>query len=117
MNLRQTMAAAMLASLLALPASGVSAGAVQKRQDKRAAKARDHDSARQAVLRREVLPLPRILSIANASQRGDIIEIELETKQHVLVYDVHVLTGTGAVRELLIDARTGKLIANRPKDD
>ena len=85
--------------------------------EKTSQKMRDHDYARQAVLRGEVMPLPRILGFAARYQAGEILEIELKGKNRVLLYDVHVLTSAGAVRELLIDARNGKLIANNPKTD
>lgn len=80
-------------------------------------KQRDHDLARQAVLRREVLPLPRILAMAGDYQPGEVIEIELKAREGRVFYDVHVLTPAGAVRELYVDARTGRLIVNRMKSD
>lgn len=88
-----------------------------KGEDKAARKRADHELARQAVLRGEVVPLPRILQLANGYQPGEIIEIELKSRKGNLHYDVHVLTPAGAVRELLIDARTGRLIINQPKAD
>ncbi len=107
------LSAAIAASAL-MPTAAVGG---QERHEKAQRKDRDHDAARQAVLRGEVLPLPRILTMAARYQRGEVIEIELEGKAQRLIYEVHVLTSDGLVRELLIDARTGKLIANQPKDD
>lgn len=80
-------------------------------------KRQDHDLARNAVLRREVLPLTRILTLANGYQPGSIIEIELKSRRRVVFYDVHVLTSAGVVRELFINARDGRLISNRIKED
>lgn len=100
--------------MLAVPATAI---AGKKDSDKAERKQRDHDMARQAVLRREVVPLPRILTLVSGYQPGEVIEIELEGKNGQLIYDVHVLTDAGAVRELLVDARSGKLIVNRSKGD
>lgn len=104
-------------ALLAVVSTAPAAVAKPKDPDKAARKQADHELARQAVLRREVVPLPRILQLANGYQPGEVIEVELESKKGFLHYDVHVLTAAGVVRELLIDARSGKLVVNRPKVD
>lgn len=107
--------------LLALAAAQLAAAPAAARKDespsKREQKMRDHDYARQALLRGEVLPLPRILAFATKYQAGEMLEVELKSRDRVLIYDVHVLTANGSVRELLIDARNGKLIANNLKND
>ncbi len=79
----------------------------------------DDDDAveRQAVLRGEILPMTRILTLAAGYQAGHVIEAGLDSKRSGLAYDVDVLTADGRVRELVIDARNGKLIANRADDD
>ena len=41
-------------------------------------KKQSHEAARQALLRKEVLPLTRILAIAAQRVPGEIIEVELE---------------------------------------
>lgn len=68
---------------------------------------REHDAIREALQRGEALPLVRILAIAQQAVPGDVIEVELERKRGALVYEIKVLTGTGRVREVKIDARTG----------
>ena len=78
-------------------------------------KENDHEMARRAMLRHEVLPLPRILALAARYQPGDVIEVEFKSKAGVLFYEVEALTPSGEVRELKIDARTGKLLSNQPK--
>lgn len=113
MKFRHLLVFAAIAPMLAAPAV---AGPPQKRGDRHERKLRDHDIARQALLRREVLPLPKILSFASRYQAGDILEVELKARNGVVFYDVHVLTASGVVRELFIDARTGRLIVNQVKD-
>ena len=68
---------------------------------------REHDAIREALQRGEALPLARILAIAQQAVPGDVIEVELERKRGALVYEIKVLTDTGRVREVKIDARTG----------
>jgi uncharacterized membrane protein YkoI len=81
----------------------------------------DHDSdedsrlqspteIRAAVAQGQVLPLPRILELARARVSGDPIKIELESKHGRLEYEVKILTQTGRVREVKLDARTGAIL-------
>jgi uncharacterized membrane protein YkoI len=65
---------------------------------------------RAALQRGEVLPLPKILAIAQEQVPGDVIEVELESKRGALVYEIKVLTQSGRVREIKIDARNGKVL-------
>jgi len=76
---------------------------------------RDHTAVREALQRGEVLPLVKILAIANKEVPGDVIEVELEQEREALVYEIKILTSTGRVREVEIDARTGAVL--RIEDD
>jgi uncharacterized membrane protein YkoI len=76
---------------------------------------RDHTAVREALQRGEVLPLVKILAIANKEVPGDVIEVELEDEREALVYEIKILTSTGRVREVEIDARTGVVL--RIEDD
>lgn len=73
--------------------------------------AREHDAIRAALQRGEVLPLARILAIAQEKVPGDVIEVELESKHAALVYEIKVLTQSGRVREVKIDARSGTVLS------
>ena len=43
---------------------------------------------------------------------GDVIEVELESdRKQALVYEIKILTRTGRVREVRIDARTGAVLS------
>lgn len=72
--------------------------------------AREHDAIRGALQRGEVQPLAKILAIAQEKVLGDVIEVELETEKGVLIYEIKVLTQSGRVREVKIDARTGSVL-------
>ena len=71
-------------------------------------KKQSHEAARQALLRKEVLPLTRILAIAAQRAPGEVIEVELEQGDHGrLKYDLKILAKTGRILELELDAKTG----------
>ncbi|KFN49449.1 PepSY domain-containing protein [Arenimonas composti] len=75
----------------------------------------DHIAARAALQRGEILPLARILEQVQRREPGDVIEIELEREDEGWEYDVKVLTPSGVVRKLTLDARTGEVL--KVKDD
>ena len=54
--------------------------------------------------------MARILAIAQEKVPGDVIEVELENKRGALVYEIKVLTESGRVREIKIDARQGTIL-------
>jgi uncharacterized membrane protein YkoI len=70
----------------------------------------EHDLARDALGRGAALPLTTILTIAGRYQPGDIIEVELDEDDGHLVYELKVLTRSGQVREVHLDARNGALL-------
>lgn len=70
----------------------------------------DHEAARAALARGEILPLPRILAIAAGRVPGDILEVELEDEHGRLIYDLKILAKNGRVREVEIDARSGAVL-------
>ncbi len=70
---------------------------------------------RAAVQRGELLSLPRILALAQARVPGDVVKTELEVKHKRLIYEVKILTRTGRVKEVNLDARTGTIL--RVEDD
>ena len=78
--------------------------------DDRAKHAREHEEMRAALQRGEVLPLARILEIAQKEVPGDVIEVELESKHGALTYEIKVLAESGRVREIKIDARKGTVL-------
>lgn len=67
----------------------------------------DHMAAREALRRGEILPLSRILTVALRRVPGDVIDVELDRHDGEWRYEVKVLTSTGRVREVKLNARTG----------
>lgn len=79
-------------------------------EDKKARKRAEQEAIRLAVARGEVLPMPRLLAIAREKVAGEVVEVEFEAKKRSIVYEVKILTPSGRVREVELDARTGALI-------
>jgi uncharacterized membrane protein YkoI len=86
-----------------IPAAVAGPGKDQRR-------AEEARAIRAAVARGELLPLPRILSLALARVGGEVVKVELEHERGVLMYEVKILTPSGVIREVELDARTGVLI-------
>jgi uncharacterized membrane protein YkoI len=72
----------------------------------------DNDLARSALQRGEVLPITRILPLVAQYLPGDVVEVRLDSKRGGrLHYEIKVLTPSGHIRELVLDARTGEYVA------
>ena len=76
----------------------------------------DHDDALAAVEARQALPLTRIFQIAQTAVPGEIIEVELDREGGRLIYEVDILTSTGRLRQVEIDARTGEVLEVEDED-
>ena len=70
-------------------------------------KKKDHEAARLALARHEVLPLTKILAIAEQRAPGEVLKVELEEDDGRMKYDLMILAKTGRVLELELDAKTG----------
>lgn len=83
---------------------------------------RDHEVAREALRRGEILPLTHILPIVQQRVPGQIVKIELDdddnndddeddgARERRFEYEVKVLTPGGRVIEVEVDARTGRIL-------
>lgn len=97
-------------ALLAAMALAVSPRAMADHHDRD-----DHIEARALLQRGEILPLNRILSIVQQRVPGDVIEVELDRDKHGWEYEVKVLTASGRVRKVKLNARDGTV--RKVKDD
>lgn len=70
----------------------------------------DHERARAARARGEVLPLAQVLSRVELDFGGRVIEVELERDDGELLYELKLLLPDGRLIELEFDARTGELV-------
>lgn len=98
---------ALMAAIVLLPVTAVMAGKDSHKDD--------HVEARELLRRGEILPLDQILDIAQNRVAGELIEIELERGDEGWEYEVKVLTRTGLVRKIILNARTGAVV--KIKDD
>lgn len=75
----------------------------------------DHDRARSAVEREEILPLSKILGDVRKRFGGRVIKLDLESDDGHYVYELKLITPEGRIIELEVDAATGLPIAG-PED-
>ena len=77
----------------------------------------DHEVARRAVGRGDVMPLEQILALIEARYPGRILEVELEDEDGLWLYEIEILTPTGRVLEIELDPRTGAILSLEEDDD
>lgn len=83
------------------------------------AMARDLDQDEALRLRQQgvILPLEQLLKQAMDRYPGaKLLEAELEEKHDVYIYEVELLTVDGVVRELDLEAATGRLLKDEEDD-
>lgn len=76
----------------------------------------DHDRARDAVRRGEILPIERILAAIAADTPGQVLEVELEQRGHRWIYEVEVLRPDGVLVEREVDAKSATVRPKAAKD-
>lgn len=96
-----------LTIMLALAALPLSAAATTDKDKDRA----DQVAASQALARGEILPIVRILGIASAKVPGDVLKVKLKRKPIGFQYEVKILAQNGRVREVELDAKTGRILS------
>jgi len=70
----------------------------------------DHERARQAVKRGEVLPLDVMVDRLSRIAPGKLIDVEFERDDGRWVYEFTVLQADGVIREIEMDARTARVL-------
>jgi len=70
----------------------------------------DQRAASAALARGEILPIVRVLAIATERVPGDVLKVKLERESFGFKYEVKILTRSGRVREVEVDARTGRIL-------
>lgn len=102
----------LLLVLLACPALSQHAGGGSSGQNGGA----DHDRARSAVERNEILSLRQIFFGTQEQYGGRIIKVELEENHGLYVYKLKLITPQGRIVELEVDAATGLPVGTTEKD-
>jgi len=76
---------------------------------------RDHDIARQALERGEILPLEKVLGEVRKAAPGEVIQVELERKHGGWIYEIKVILPGGALVEVHADAGTARILKMKDK--
>lgn len=78
----------------------------------------DDDQAKARALSRsgQILSLEKIAGQAQVARAGKLIDIDLEQKRGVWIYEVEMLDDQGRVWELKLDARTGEVLEMEQED-
>jgi len=71
----------------------------------------DHDLAKQLLDSGDILPLETILKKVRSIQAGKILDLELEKEDGQIIYEIELLTSSGSVFELKINAKSGELLS------
>lgn len=80
----------------------------ESKEQKRARKLAEQQYAHDALARGEILSMARILSLAREYVPGELLKVELDNKK--LRYKVEILTASGQIRKLELDARNGEFV-------
>lgn len=76
----------------------------------------DHEQARQALMRGDVLPLTQLLqNLDRQRPGGHILEVELERKDGQWVYEIKQLQPGGQIVKIKVDAKTGQQLQTKPR--
>lgn len=97
-------AAILLAALTLI--AGASAGASEA----------DHDRARAALERGEVLPLRAVLDKVERDYPGEVVEVELEREHGKWIYEIRILRSGGSLVRLDVDARDGRVLGVKTRE-
>lgn len=89
----------------AITAAAVPAGALAKDKEEE----EDHDRARHAVERGEILPLDKVMAAVRDSVGGDIVGVELE-HDDTWIYEFKVLQADGRIVEVRVDAASARIL-------
>jgi uncharacterized membrane protein YkoI len=76
----------------------------------------DHIEARRLLDSGKILPLEDILRNVRQISPGKVLDVELEKEDGQIVYEIEILGGNGVIKEIYIDAKTGKLLLTKEDD-
>ena len=71
---------------------------------------RNHDDARRAFQQGQIRSLSAIMAELRPDLGGEVIEVELKTRRGAYYYKFKLLSSSGHVGEISVDAVTGKII-------
>lgn len=76
-----------------------------------------HDDALRLRQQGLIMPINELLHIAlQRYPQASVLELELEKKHGLFIYEIEILTQTGQVRELKLNAATGDILEDEVDD-
>jgi uncharacterized membrane protein YkoI len=76
----------------------------------------DHDLARHALEEGKVRPLSEILARVNKEIEGELVGVEFDRINGHYVYELKVITPSGRLREVRVDAMTAEILGGEAGD-
>ena len=76
----------------------------------------DHDLARQALERGQVLPLRTVLEKVEREYQGQALKVEFEHDDGRFIYEIRLLQQDGRMAKLKIDAVDGRVLQIKRKE-
>jgi uncharacterized membrane protein YkoI len=77
----------------------------------------DQDEALRLRQQGDIMALEKLLGIATSLYPGArLLEAELEEDDDIFIYEVELITSKGVVREIEIDARSGRILKDEEDD-
>jgi len=73
----------------------------------------DQERARHAVESGQAMPLSKVLNAVSAKVEGEVVGIEIDRENGRYVYEIKVITPSGQLREMLVDALTAEILKRR----
>jgi uncharacterized membrane protein YkoI len=70
----------------------------------------DHDRAMEALQQGRVRPLAEILAEVEQDLGGQVVGVEFDDEEGVYVYEFRVVTDAGRLREVYVDASSGRIL-------
>lgn len=70
----------------------------------------DHDRAMEALRQGRVRPLAEILAEVEQDLGGQVVGVEFDDEEGVYVYEFRVVTDEGRLREVYVDATSGRIL-------
>jgi uncharacterized membrane protein YkoI len=77
---------------------------------------RDHELARQALERGQVLALRTVLDKIEREYPGQVLKVEFEREDGRFVYEIRLLQNDGRMAKLTVDAADGRVIEIKRRD-
>lgn len=102
--------------LLALALAFAGGGRVLADNDGEQNERDDHDLARSALEEGEVRPLADILTEVSGRIDGELVGVEFDRINGRYVYELKVITPSGRLREIRVDAQTAEILGEEAED-